>query len=82
MSGPINFDGSGLQQLTTDPAIDGLADASPDEQSIAFVSNRGGGWAVWAMNTDGGNQRKLFDIGGGYGSGDYDWIRERISWDQ
>ena len=78
----INFDGSGLQQLTTDPAIDGLADASPDKQSIAFVSNRGGVWAVWVMNIDGGNQRKLFDIGGGYGSGDYDWIRERISWDQ
>jgi len=78
----VNFDGSGLQQLTTDPAIDGLADASPDGRNIAFVSNRGGAWAVWAMNADGSNQRKLFDIGGGYGGGDYDWIRERISWDQ
>lgn len=78
----INFDGSGLQQLTTDPGIDGLADASPDGRSIAFVSNRDGVWAVWAMNIDGSNQRKLFDIGGSYGGGDYDWIRERISWDQ
>lgn len=76
----INFDGGGMQQLTTDPAIDGLGTASPDGQSIAFVSNRGGAWAVWVMNTDGSNQRKLFDIGGGYGGGDYDWIRERISW--
>ncbi len=76
----VNFEGSGMQQLTTDPAIDGLGAASPDGQSIAFVSNRGGAWAVWAMNTDGSNQRKLFDIGGGYGGGEYDWIRERISW--
>jgi hypothetical protein len=78
----INFDGSGLRQLTTDPAIDGLADASPDGSAVAFVSNRGGAWAVWVMNIDGSNQRKLFDINGSYGSGDYDWIRERISWDQ
>ncbi|HHY56109.1 MAG TPA: SH3 domain-containing protein [Chloroflexi bacterium] len=78
----INFDGSGLRQLTTDPGIDGLADASPDGAAIAFVSNRSGAWAVWVMNTDGSNQRKLFDINGSYDSGDYDWIRERISWDQ
>ena len=78
----INFDGSGLRQLTTDPAIDGLADASPDGSAVAFVSNRGGAWAVWVMNIDGSNQRELFDINGSYGSGDYDWIRERISWDQ
>jgi hypothetical protein len=31
------------------------------------------------MNANGSNQRKLFDIGG-YGSGDSDWTRERISW--
>ena len=78
----VNFDGGGLRQLTTDPGIDGLADASPDGTAIAFVSNRSGAWAVWVMNTDGSNQRKLFDINGSYGSGDYDWIRERISWDQ
>jgi len=32
------------------------------------------------MNADGSNQRKLFDLGGGYGAGEYDWTRERISW--
>jgi hypothetical protein len=76
----VNFDGANLRQLTTDAAIDGLATASPDRSTIAFVSNRDGTWAVWAMNVDGGNQRKLFDLGGGYGPGDFDWVRERISW--
>ena len=27
-----------------------------------------------------GNQRKLFDLEGGYGSGEFAWTSERISW--
>lgn len=78
----VSSGGGAPRQLTTDPAIDGLGVASPDKTSIAFVSNREGKWAVWVMNVDGSNQRKLFDIDGSYGGGDYDWIRERISWGQ
>lgn len=76
----VNIDGSGLKRLTNNNAQDGLPTWSPDGTSIAFVSNRDGVWAIWVMNADGSNQRKLFDLGGGYGSGDYDWTRERISW--
>jgi Tol biopolymer transport system component/LysM repeat protein len=76
----VNIDGGGLSRLTNNSAQDGLPTWSPDGQSIAFVSNRGGAWAIWVMNADGSNQRKLFDLGGGYGSGDYDWTTERISW--
>ena len=76
----VNQDGSGLRQLTTDSASDGLAAGSPDGKSIAFVSNRGGAWAVYVMNADGSNQRKLVDLNGGYGSGPSDWLTERISW--
>lgn len=76
----INMDGTGLNQLTTNSAQDGLPTWSPDGQSIAFVSNRGGVWAIWAMNADGSNQRKLFNLEGGYGSGQYAWTTERISW--
>jgi len=76
----VNLDGSGLKRLTDNAAQDGLPTWSPDGRSIAFVSNRGGSWAIWVMNADGSNQRRLFDLGGGYGSGDYDWTRERISW--
>jgi len=75
-----NMDGSGFKRLTENAAQDGLPTWSPDGKSIAFVSNRGGVWAIWVMNADGSNQRKLFDLGGGYGSGEYDWTRERISW--
>jgi LysM repeat protein len=76
----INMDGSGLKRLTNSAAQDGLPTWSPDGTSIAFVSDRGGAWAIWVMNADGSGQRKLFDLGGTYGSGDYDWTAERISW--
>jgi LysM repeat protein len=76
----VNMDGSGLKRLTNNAAQDGLPSWSPDGKSIAFVSNRDGAWAIWAMDASGSNQRKLFNLGGGYGSGEYDWTRERISW--
>jgi LysM repeat protein len=76
----VNLDGSGLKRLTSNSANDGLPTWSPDGRSIAFVSNRGGAWAIWVMDASGDNQRKLFDLGGGYGGGSNDWISERISW--
>jgi Tol biopolymer transport system component len=83
----MNADGTNLQQLTENTNGDGLPTWSPDGQSIAFVSDRGGVWAVWAMNTDGSNQRKLFDMKGSPdGNILYDefnsrgWLEERISW--
>jgi Tol biopolymer transport system component len=71
-------DGS-VKRLTKNNANDGLPTWSPDGKSIAFVSNRDGGWGLWVMSAGGSNQRKLFDIGG-YGSGASDWTSERISW--
>lgn len=76
----VNMDGSGLVRLTNNNALDGLPTWSPDGKSVAFVSNRDGAWGIWVMNANGSNQRKLFDLGGSYGSGAYDWTRERISW--
>lgn len=76
----VNMDGSGLTRLTNNSANDGLPTWSPDGKSIAFVSNRSGSWAIWAMEADGSMQHKLFDLGGGYGGGEYDWTHERISW--
>ncbi len=84
----VNSDGTGLRQLTEDPADDGLPTWSPDGKAIAFVSNRGGPWAVWAVTPDGSGKRQLFTIEGspdGFVAGeDLDksrgWAEERISW--
>jgi Tol biopolymer transport system component len=69
--------GQGIARLTNDPAIDGLPTWSPDGKHIAFMSTRDGQWAIWVMNADGRNQRKLFDLPGPMGP---DWPEERISW--
>jgi TolB protein len=74
-----NWDGSGLQQLTTDGANDGLAAGSPDGQMIAFVSERGGQWALWLMNADGSGQRKAFALPAVPG-GPAGWLTERLGW--
>jgi TolB protein len=76
----VDLAGGAAKRLTTDGAHDGLPTWSPDGNQLAFVTNRGGSWAIWAMNPDGSNQRKLFDLGGGYGTGAQDWTTERISW--
>jgi TolB protein len=76
----VNMDGSGLNRLTNNAAHDGLPTWSPDGRSIAFVSNRDGAWAIWVMNGNGSNQRKLFNLDGSYGTGNYAWTNERISW--
>ncbi|RME50270.1 MAG: hypothetical protein D6790_21455, partial [Caldilineae bacterium] len=76
----VNVDGSGLRRLTTSPARDGLATASPDGRSIAFVSDRDGYWALYVMNADGSNMRQLTPLVNGFGSGEFDWTNERVSW--
>ncbi|HRW07710.1 MAG TPA: protein kinase [Caldilineaceae bacterium] len=68
------------EQLTDSPGRDGLATASPDGNYIAFVSDREGVWAVYVMAVDGSNEQKLFELDGGFGSGDRDWLQERLSW--
>jgi Tol biopolymer transport system component len=84
----VNIDGTGLMQLTTDPANNGLPTWSPDGETIAFVSDRGGEWAMWAMDGDGSNQRLLFELGGSIDGvvkvedkkKQFGWLEERIDW--
>lgn len=85
----VNMDGTGLAQLTTDTADDGLPTWSPDGETIAFVSNRDGEWALWVMNANGRNHRPLFDLEGSIdGQVQVDvrnargWLEERIVWIQ
>jgi LysM repeat protein len=83
----INSGGGDVARLTSNGANDGLPTWSPDGNTIAFVSDRDGTWAIWAMNPDGSNQRKLFNMGGSPdGLVGFDvnnskgWLEERITW--
>jgi Tol biopolymer transport system component len=74
----MNLDGSGIKRLTNNAANDGLPTWSPDGRTIAYVSDQGGAWSIWAIRPDGSNRRRLFAIG--EGGLKLDWMTERISW--
>ena len=65
-------DGSGIRQLTNDPANDKFPAWSPDGHEIAFMSNRDGQNQIWSIRSDGSGLRRLTAAkdGGGFGS---DW---------
>jgi uncharacterized repeat protein (TIGR01451 family) len=54
-----NADGSGLLNLSNDPAYDYEPAWSPDGSKIAFSSDSGGQLEVWLMNADGSNRHPL-----------------------
>jgi Tol biopolymer transport system component len=79
--------GGEVTRLTDNNASDGLPAWSPDGKTLAFASNRGGVWSIWAMDPDGSNQRQLFEMGGspdgviGFDANNsFGWSEERISW--
>ncbi len=58
----MNSDGTGLMQLTKDPAPDNSPAWSPDGRKIVFASERNGkenDSEVYIMNADGSNQQRL-----------------------
>jgi Tol biopolymer transport system component len=61
-------------------ANDVLGTFSPDGQWVAFVSDREGSWAIWAVAVTGGTPSKLFDIP--WNPPPRNWWDERISWGQ
>jgi serine/threonine protein kinase len=54
----VNADGSGLRQLTNDPARDRGSRWAPDG-SLLFYSTRGGGYEFWSVQADGTGARQL-----------------------
>jgi TolB protein len=57
----MSVDGFDQVALTTNTAGDFRPAWSPDSSQIAFVSNRTGRNAIYVMNSDGSNQRLLFE---------------------
>lgn len=71
-----DYETQNIQQLTTDPASDGLPTVSPDGQHVAFLSNRDGAWKIWVMPILGGEPQILASIRGGLPN----WLEHAIHW--
>ncbi|MFN2226233.1 MAG: protein kinase domain-containing protein [Anaerolineae bacterium] len=70
--------GGAARNLSNSPnSNDGLGTFSPDGKMVAFASNRGGGWAIWAVKLDGTGVTKLFDLPAALTG---NWTEEHISW--
>ncbi|MCB0165495.1 MAG: PD40 domain-containing protein [Anaerolineae bacterium] len=86
----VNSDGSNLQRLTDDPAIDGLPAWSPDGEWVAFISNRGDEWGLWILHVASGDLHQTTTFDNGYlipedrrpynEHGKRSWLDEQISW--
>jgi Tol biopolymer transport system component len=62
----VKLDGTGLKQLTNDPAYDDQAAISPDGKQLVFVSTRGGGTStLWTMEIATRQVRRLTSEKGG-----------------
>ncbi len=58
----VGVDGSGLKQLTTDPAGDWNPRWSPDGKSLYFVSARSGSSQIWRIRLAGGEAEHVADL--------------------
>ncbi len=64
----INSDGTGLRQLTDNPASDNSPRWSSDGKSVLFLSTRTGSEQAWLLPADGGEAKQLTDFSMGIGS--------------
>ncbi len=55
----VSRDGANWRDLTNDKFFDRYPRWSPDGKKIAFVSDRGGGYEIWMIDTDGTNIRQI-----------------------
>ncbi len=69
-------DGTNFLRLTQNDILDTYPAWSTDGTKIAFLSMRGATLDIYLMDTDGSNQRLLYDSGSH--DGDVHWINDRI----
>jgi DNA-binding SARP family transcriptional activator len=55
----VRFDGTGLRDVSHNPAWDGEPAWSPDEQRVAFISRRSGEADLYVARSDGSDLRRL-----------------------
>jgi Tol biopolymer transport system component len=55
----VNSDGTGAQQLTSNPASEQAIAFSPDGSKILFLVDSGGQSDIWTMNADGSSRQNL-----------------------
>ena len=58
----VGIDGTGLRQLTKDPAGDSNPVWSPDSESLFFLSSRSGSSQVWHLPVEGGEAIQVTDL--------------------
>ena len=72
----LDVDGTGLKRLTDNDVMDVFPSWSPDGGEMVFLSWRDATLDIWIMESDGGNQRLLYDSG--YHDADVHWIGDTI----
>ena len=60
----VNTSNGQVTRLTDNGGIDAAPAVSPDSSWVAFLSNRSGVWAVWAVPSSGGEAQQLFVLEG------------------
>ena len=65
-----------VTRLTESSSIDASPAVSPDGAWVAFLSNRSGAWAIWAIPNTGGEAQQLFTLEGGIGA----WQDFELQW--
>ena len=65
-----------VTRLTESPAMDVLPAVSPDGDWVAFVSNRDGGWKVYAVPSAGGQARLIGPVLGDMSS----FLEQGLQW--
>ena len=64
----VHSDGTGLRQLTTDPASDFNPRWSPNGESIWFLSTRSGSSQAWRISVQGGEAQQVSSLPLGVGN--------------